>query len=166
MGEGESSSVGLAAAALQRGGAGVRGRTPYLQRNSVKTSSPILAGFTDVEVPPLTTDCTSRLIKERPVMRNEGSIVLVEDDPDDRLLIQLAFEKARIPNPLIVLSDGESALQYLRGEGLYERNEDFHPPQLILLDLSMPRVDGFEVLAWLRKQPELKDVPVVILSGS
>ena len=103
---------------------------------------------------------------EGPLMNSEGSILLVEDDPDDRELIRLAFERAAIPCRLIVLTDGEKALEYFRGSGLYAQQEELRLPRLVLLDLAMPRVSGFEVLEWVRSQPTLRQLPIVVLSGS
>jgi CheY-like chemotaxis protein len=90
----------------------------------------------------------------------------VEDDPNDVLLIQRAFRKANLVNPIQVVGDGEEAVAYLSGQGVYA-DRGRHPlPILILLDLKLPRKSGHEVLAWLRGQPELKRLPVVVLTSS
>lgn len=93
-------------------------------------------------------------------------ILLVEDNPDDVLLIQRAFQHARIANPLQIVSDGEAAIAYLSGKtDLADRLR--HPlPALILLDLKLPRVSGLEVLEWMRKREGLKRLPVVVLTSS
>ena len=94
------------------------------------------------------------------------SILLVEDDPNDVLLIQRAFRKIGSEVPLLVVEDGSQAVAWLSGEGeLADR--DRHPqPDLVLLDLKLPRFSGFEVLQWLRAQPGLRRLPVVVLTGS
>lgn len=96
----------------------------------------------------------------------DKAILLVEDNPDDVLLIRRAFRKAHIVNPLFVVGDGEQAIAYLSGTGPYADRRTYPLPMLILLDLKLPRVSGFEVLAWLRRQPRLKRMPVVVLTSS
>ncbi|MFK0251533.1 response regulator [Amycolatopsis azurea] len=90
-------------------------------------------------------------------------ILLVEDDPGDVLMTQEAFEHHKIRNTLSVVSDGEQALQFLRREGPYEEAER---PGLILLDLNLPRKDGREVLSEVKASPELRSIPVVVLTTS
>lgn len=93
-------------------------------------------------------------------------ILVVEDNEDYALLIQHGFKQARLANPVFRVSNGEEAIQYLKGEGKFS-NRDEHPlPSLMLLDLKMPRKNGFEVLEWLRQQPELKALRVVVLTTS
>jgi len=93
-------------------------------------------------------------------------ILLVEDDPNDIILIKRAFEKANITNPLQVVEDGEEAISYLTGKGLYGDRVKYPLPMLLLLDLKMPRKSGHEVLEWLRRQPMLKRLTVVVLTSS
>ncbi|MDZ7270026.1 MAG: response regulator [candidate division KSB1 bacterium] len=98
--------------------------------------------------------------------RNNGrpiEILLVEDNPGDVRLTQEAFRQNKIRNKLNVVNDGEQALAYLRREGPYA---DAARPGLILLDLNLPRVDGREVLAQIKSDPELRHIPVVILTTS
>ena len=97
---------------------------------------------------------------------NNGAILLIDDSPDDVLLIRLALARASVINPLKVVSDGETALQYFLGEGPYMDRAAFPLPTLVLLDLAMPRMGGFEVLGWIRRQPELAKTPVIVLTGS
>ena len=94
------------------------------------------------------------------------SILLVEDDPNDIILIKRAFEKANITNPLQVVENGEEAISYLDGKGRYGDREKYPLPILILLDLKLPRKSGHEVLEWLRQQPGLKRLTVVVLTSS
>jgi len=94
------------------------------------------------------------------------SILLVEDDPNDIILIKRAFGKATITNPFQVVEDGEEAVAYLAGKGRYGDREKYPLPILLLLDLKLPRKSGHEVLEWLRRQPMLKRLPVVVLTSS
>lgn len=94
------------------------------------------------------------------------TILLVEDNPKDVLLIKRAFRKANVANPLQVVGDGEAALCYLSGKDPYSDRNHYPLPVLILLDLKLPRKSGAEVLAWLKQQPTLKRVPVVVLTSS
>ena len=93
-------------------------------------------------------------------------MLLVEDDPNDILLIQRAFAKACLVNPLKVVRDGEEALNYLAGSGDFSDRGRFPLPSLILLDLKLPRKSGLEILQWLRQQPALKHIPVIVLTSS
>jgi CheY-like chemotaxis protein len=90
-------------------------------------------------------------------------VLLVEDDPGDVLMTQEAFEEHKLRNRLTVVSDGAAALQYLRREGEYA---DAVAPDLILLDLNLPRRDGREVLEEIKKDEELRRIPVVVLTTS
>ncbi|MBD2097951.1 response regulator [Trichocoleus sp. FACHB-591] len=100
------------------------------------------------------------------ISSTSGSVLLVEDDPNDVLLIQRAFTKANLPAPMQVLDNGEAAVLYLSGQDPY-RDRHQHPlPSLVLLDLKLPCRSGHEVLAWLRQQPELKRLPVIVLTSS
>jgi CheY-like chemotaxis protein len=93
-------------------------------------------------------------------------ILLAEDEEDYVLLIKHAFAQAKIPNPLQVVWNGQEAIAYLKGEGKYSNREDYPLPDLFLLDLKMPRVNGFEVLKWLRAQPGLAALRVLVLTSS
>jgi CheY-like chemotaxis protein len=100
---------------------------------------------------------------------NDGSattILLAEDREDDVILIQRAFKEGGVRYPLIVVRDGEEAIRYLSGLGRYSNRELYPLPVLLLLDLTLPGTDGFEVLRWIRSQPYLIDLPVVVMTQS
>lgn len=90
-------------------------------------------------------------------------ILLVEDDPGDVLMTREAFADNKVANRLSVVSDGVSALEYLRKEGQYA---DVPTPDLVLLDLNLPRMDGREVLQSLKEDELLRTIPVVVLTTS
>ena len=97
----------------------------------------------------------------------EQAVILVVDDRDDDLvIIRRAFEKARVINPIVTAQGGEEAIRYLNGEGEYANRKEFPLPSLVLLDLKMPKVDGFDVLEWIRSQPTLASLRVVVLTSS
>lgn len=98
-------------------------------------------------------------------MNNGNPIVILmaDDDKDDQLLTQEALQESRVQNTLILVNDGVELLDYLRGEGQF-RDQDLLWPGLILLDLNMPRMDGREALKEIKADPELRRIPVVILT--
>ena len=93
-------------------------------------------------------------------------ILLVEDNARDEALTRRALKKNNIVNEVVAARDGVEALDYLFGTGKYAGRDMSIMPQLILLDLKMPKVDGFEVLRWIRQQPHLKRLRVVVLTSS
>ena len=92
-------------------------------------------------------------------------ILLADDDPDDVLLMKLAFAKAGLSNPVHVVTAGSEAIEYLKG-ALEAKSCGCQVPLLISLDINMPQGTGFEVLDWIRRQPGLDEVPVVVMSQS
>jgi len=96
----------------------------------------------------------------------QAVILLAEDREDDIVLVKRAFEKGQIENPLFVVRDGEETISYLSGIGKYSNRSEYPLPDLLLLDLKMPRKNGFEVLQWIRQQPEWRILRVVVLIGS
>jgi CheY-like chemotaxis protein len=98
-----------------------------------------------------------------PQLLNAIDVLLVDDDPGDTLMIREAFEHNKVRNELASVADGVQAMQYLRREGEYENAQR---PNLILLDLNLPRKDGREVLAEVKGDPELAMIPVVVLTTS
>lgn len=94
------------------------------------------------------------------------SILLVEDNPDDVDLALLAFKESGIGEEAVVARDGQEAIDYLLHDGLLEGNRITRLPRVILLDINLPRLDGFEVLKRLRAHPLTRYLPIIILSSS
>ncbi len=93
-------------------------------------------------------------------------ILLVEDNPDDRILTVRALKQHNIANVIDEVRDGQEALDYLFGEGQYAGRDVAVQPQFVLLDLKLPRVDGLEVLQRMRADPRTRRIPVVVLTSS
>ena len=94
------------------------------------------------------------------------SILIADDDADDRMLIEDAFEESRLSNPLAFVEDGEQLLAYLRKEPPFEHLAGAPMPGLIILDLNMPKMDGRTALSHLKADPELQRIPVIVLTTS
>jgi CheY-like chemotaxis protein len=99
-------------------------------------------------------------------MDGSGIILLAEDNLDDVLLVRMAFRKAGFDHRIVVVCDGEVAIKYLKGKGRYADRTQFPIPQIFLLDLKMPKVSGFEVLAWRQRRAEWKCLPTIVLTSS
>lgn len=99
-------------------------------------------------------------------MKTNGLILVVEDNENDVLLTRLAFAKAGMANPHHVVGSAEEAMAYLGGEGQYADREQFRLPALVLLDLSLPGITGFELIKWIRSQPERSAMHIAVLTGS
>lgn len=99
-------------------------------------------------------------------MNCQPAILYVEDEPSDVLLFRLAFKRTGLLNPIHIAEDGAEAIDYLAGNGPFaDRNQ--HPlPALVLLDLNLPKKSGFDVLIWIRKQPQFISLPVVVYTSS
>lgn len=94
------------------------------------------------------------------------TILIIEDDPNDVILLKRALTREDINNPIQVVHDGQEALDYLQGEGKYADRAKFPFPSVVFTDLKMPRMSGFDVLQWLRNHPECAVIPVIILTAS
>lgn len=102
-------------------------------------------------------------------MKKDGemiSILVAEDDPDDREMIKEAMEECRLANQIDFVEDGEQLVDFLFHRGRYENWTDKRLPGLILLDLNMPRKDGREALKEIKADPKLRCIPVVVLTTS
>jgi CheY-like chemotaxis protein len=93
-------------------------------------------------------------------------ILIADDDEEDRMLARDALVEARLANDLHFVSDGEELMQYLRAEGKYSAPGAAPRPGLLLLDINMPKMDGFECLRQIRADPALRQIPIVILTTS
>jgi CheY-like chemotaxis protein len=98
-------------------------------------------------------------------MKNDP-ILLVEDDDNDIFLMQRMVNKAGIPNTLKVARDGREALDYVAGRGQFANRAEFPLPRLVLLDLNLPGKSGLEILKWIREQPALETLLVIVLTSS
>jgi CheY-like chemotaxis protein len=96
----------------------------------------------------------------------QRAILLVDDSENDLFLMRMAFKKAEFPIRLQTVSNGAEAIAYLKGEGVYSDRAEYPLPTSMLLDLNMPMTNGLEVLAWVRAQPMLKRLCIIILTAS
>src|SRR5690606_1658174 len=99
-------------------------------------------------------------------MNQNRTVLLVDDSVDDLFLTRSAFESAGFNCSLHEVKNGEEAIAYLKGEDAYRDRNEFPLPAVVLMDLNMPRKNGFDVLKWVRTQPDLKRTSVIILSAS
>jgi CheY-like chemotaxis protein len=101
-----------------------------------------------------------------PQAGNGKCILVAEDEQIDAFILEEAFRKLALPARLMIVRDGQEAVNYLSGHGCYADRHNYPVPRLVVLDLKMPRMDGFDVLAWLAERPEFKALPRIILSSS
>jgi CheY-like chemotaxis protein len=99
-------------------------------------------------------------------MNEKQTILLVDDSTDDLVLMRFAFKRAEFNSSLHEVHNGEEAIAYLKGEGPYSDRQKFPLPVVMLLDLNMPMKNGFDVLEWVRTQPGLKRMSIIILTAS
>ena len=100
-------------------------------------------------------------MKQKPI-----TMLLAEDDYDDRYLISEALDESGVDNQLYIVENGEDLIDYLKNRGKYTDKEEYPRPGLILLDLNMPLMDGREALAKIKSDPDLKMIPIVVLTTS
>jgi CheY-like chemotaxis protein len=99
-------------------------------------------------------------------MNEQQTILVVDDSENDLIILRAAFEKAGYTGPLQTVRNGEEAVAYLKGENPYADREKFPLPVVVLLDLNMPKKNGFDVVTWVRAQPGLKRLALIILTAS
>ncbi len=97
---------------------------------------------------------------------NPVTIVLIDDDPGHSRLVEKNLRRSNIPNPIIKLSDGRQALDYLLGEGEYSEHNPLPSPILVLLDLNLPVLDGYQVLRRLKADERTRHIPIIILTST
>lgn len=93
-------------------------------------------------------------------------ILVAEDEKDDVLLLERAFRKAKIANPFVTVQNGEEAVAYLSGRGRFADRGKYPLPILLLLDLKMPRLNGFELISWVRQESSVRGLPLIVLTSS
>lgn len=94
------------------------------------------------------------------------NILLVEDDSNDILFVQRAFRKAGTAHTIQIVEDGDAAVEYLSGVNEYADRDHYPLPSLVLLDLKLPRRSGIEILQWMKQQPTIRRIPVIVLTSS
>lgn len=94
------------------------------------------------------------------------TILYVEDDLNDQVLIEMALKKLAAPVAVITVDDGDNAIAYFQGQDNYNDRQSFPLPSVVFLDVKLPRKSGFEVLEWLKNDAALRRIPVVMVSGS
>ena len=95
----------------------------------------------------------------------DNAILVVDDNDEDVMAVLMALRDAGVKNPVQTVSDGDLALAYLKGDGAFANRDKFPLPGILLLDLKMPRVGGFQVMEWLQSQPQFKKMLLIVLSG-
>lgn len=96
----------------------------------------------------------------------DPTVLLVEDSDNDAVLVRIVFERSGFVQPIHILNYGEEVIAYLKGDGEFADRKKFPLPAAVLLDLNLPKKNGFEVLEWIRRQPEHRRLCVYILSAS
>jgi CheY-like chemotaxis protein len=99
-------------------------------------------------------------------MADHGVILVAEDEEDYVLIIRKAFAEAKLKNPVHFVSTGLEAMAYLNGEGKYANRDEYPLPELFLLDLKLPGFSGFEIIGWVRSQPGLSGLRIIVLTSS
>lgn len=99
-------------------------------------------------------------------MKSKLIILIADDDENDRTLLQHAIKRSRVPADTREVHDGQEVIHYLQGEGQYSDRLHYPFPHLLIVDLKMPRMNGLEVLDWMRTHPECQFLPAIMLSGS
>src|SRR5689334_327592 len=96
----------------------------------------------------------------------KGTVLLVDDSEDDLMLMNHATKLAGVDNPIVQLRDGEEAIEYLSGSGEYGNRHRYPIPCLVITDLKMPKINGFDFLKWMSDKPEFASIPKIVVSSS
>jgi CheY-like chemotaxis protein len=99
-------------------------------------------------------------------MRRQHTILIVDDDENDIFFVKRAFTEINVHCTFQMLKNGQEVVDYLQGHGEYANREKYPLPMMILMDLKMPIMDGFQVLAWLRTRPGIRVIPTIVFSSS
>ena len=99
-------------------------------------------------------------------MNSENVVLLAENLPDDEFLFHYTLRRAGLDNPVVVVRDGAETVAYLKGEGKFADPRAFPLPRILMLDLAMPRISGWQILKWLRSEPQFDELLVVVLTAS
>ena len=99
-------------------------------------------------------------------MHESQVFLLIEDNDNDSVLLKKAFARGNLLNPLHIMRSGEEAMEYLKGEGRFSNRAEYPLPSVVLLDLNLPGISGFEVLQWIRAQPGINKLRVIVLTSS
>src|SRR5689334_15522743 len=99
-------------------------------------------------------------------MHRQNTILIADDDENDIFFVKRAFQEIDVHCTFHVLKNGQEVVDYLAGNGEFSNREEYPLPMMILMDLKMPVMDGFEVLAWLRSKPGIKVIPTIVFSSS
>jgi CheY-like chemotaxis protein len=94
------------------------------------------------------------------------NILYAEDDPNDVVIFRMAFKRATLPHQVFFVDDGQAAIDWLGGHGMYADREKYPQPNIVIVDLKMPKKTGFDVLEWARNQKEFEKLPLIVLSSS
>jgi CheY-like chemotaxis protein len=111
-------------------------------------------------------DSVLALASHLTMKKYHATILVVEDDPNDQMLIERAFRKIGVTDPIQIVGSGSEAIAYMMGEGKYRDRQKYAYPTFIMTDLKMPRGDGFAVLEFLKGNPQWKVIPTIVLSAS
>ena len=109
---------------------------------------------------------TSQIAKRSSVEPRGGTVLYVEDEDSDALFMSSAFSQKGLASAFRLVNDGRAAIEYLSGTGKYADRNDYPLPAVVLLDLNLPQVPGFDVLKWMRNHPDFMTTPVVVFSSS
>jgi len=140
--------------------------TPEPQPSPSAPWAPKLDELTPTVHTPYSLENPCNISINRGLMKSDLTILLAEDSEDDVTLVRMALERAGITNPLHVCHDGEEVVAYLSAQGPYTDRQKYPFPRLLILDLKMPKMNGLDVLRWLRAHPACSVIPTLVLSSS